>query len=133
MKTKPLWGWLIAAVGIPVVALFAFTNELPVIGWDNRVRQAIVDGLVFVATTRLLVSVTWLLLESAGLVTLEIRLTLSEALGTGIILGMMRLPVRIQTTLMEGKQNWKMSFAALSRAARTLRIGLMRWYGGLRI
>jgi hypothetical protein len=103
MKTKPLWGWLIAALGIPVVALFAFTNELPVIGWDNRVRQAIVDGLVFVATTRLLVSVTWLLLESAGLVTLEIRLTLSEALGTGIILGMMRLPVRIQTTLMEGK------------------------------
>jgi hypothetical protein len=58
---------------------------------------------VFVATTRLLVSVTWLLLESAGLVTLETRLTLSEALGTGIILGMMRLPVRIQTTLMEGK------------------------------
>jgi hypothetical protein len=58
MKTKPLWGWLIAAVGIPVVALFAFSNELPVIGWDNRVRQAIVDGLVFVATTRLLVSVT---------------------------------------------------------------------------
>jgi hypothetical protein len=36
-------------------------------------------------------------------VTLETRLTLSEALGTGIILGMMRLPVRIQTTLMEGK------------------------------
>jgi hypothetical protein len=143
-------------------------------------------------------------------VTLETRLTLSEALGTGIILGMMRLPVRVQTTLMEGKllanqisrfleselkiptyvtvaqqippnsphfmlptpgvfkaqyaalqlappelrakyayasaalpygifahaaieQNWKMSFAALSRAARTLRIGLMRWYGGLRI
>jgi hypothetical protein len=31
------------------------------------------------------------------------------------------------------EQNWKMSFAALSRAARTLRIGLMRWYGGLRI
>lgn len=99
----PLWGWLLSAVGIPFVALFAFANELPVIGWDNRVRQLMVDAIVFVATTRLLVSVAWLLLEGAGLVTLETRITLTEAIGCGLILAAMRLPVRIQSTLMEGK------------------------------
>ena len=99
----PLWGWVLSALGIPVVALFAFANELPVIGWDNRVRQLMVDTIGFIATTRLLVSASWLLLESAGLVTLETRITLSEAVGCGLILAAMRLPVRLETTLMEGK------------------------------
>ena len=99
----PVRGWLIAAVGIPVVALFALTNELPIVDWDNRVRQWIVQGLVYVATTRLLVSVMWLLLEGTGLVTLETQIRLSAALRSGVILAMMRLPVRIQATLMEGK------------------------------
>jgi predicted acylesterase/phospholipase RssA len=99
----PIWLWLIAAVCIPFVSYSAFANELPRIGWDNRVRQAIVDVLVLVATTRLLVSATWMLLQGTGLVTTQIHITLSELLVAGVILAMMRLPVLVQTTLMEGK------------------------------
>jgi hypothetical protein len=99
----PLWGWLIAALIIPVIALFAFMNTFPVVGWDNRTRELIVNSLIFIATTRLLVSGTWLLLSSFGFVTMETNITLAELLSTGAVLAMMRLPIEIQTTLMEGK------------------------------
>ncbi|WP_314963952.1 patatin-like phospholipase family protein [Bradyrhizobium cosmicum] len=99
----PLWGWLVAALIIPVVAVFAFANELPVVGWDNRVRQLLVDVIAFVATTRLLVSIAWLLMEAVEIVTLETRITLTETISSGIVLAMVRLPVRIHSTLMEGK------------------------------
>ncbi|MET2831158.1 patatin-like phospholipase family protein [Mesorhizobium shangrilense] len=99
----PFWGKLISVLCIPIVALCAFANELPVVGWDNRTRQLIVDGIVLLATTRLLVAVAWLVLTFAGLVTREIRIGLNELLVCGAILAVMRLPVRIETTLMEGK------------------------------
>jgi predicted acylesterase/phospholipase RssA len=99
----PTWLWIVSLILIPVVGFCAFANELPVISWDSRVRELIVSTITFVAQTRLLVSLTWMLLLSAGLVTIETHITWWDVLDAGAVLAMVRLPIKIQTTLMEGK------------------------------
>jgi hypothetical protein len=88
----PLRWWLVAVTCVPIIGLFALTNELPLVGWDNRVRQFIVDVFVFVATTRLMVSFTWLVLTKLGIVTIETNITLVEVVSTAAVLAMIRLP-----------------------------------------
>jgi hypothetical protein len=47
-----LWLWLLFPVVVPAVTWFAFDNELPRVGWDNRTRRLLLDVLLWLTTSK---------------------------------------------------------------------------------
>lgn len=51
--------WISLPVVVPTIALCAFANELPWLGWDNRIRQLLLEVLLWITTCKAVLGIAF--------------------------------------------------------------------------
>ena len=98
--------WLLALCPIVVgaIALFAFANQLPRVGWDERTRRLLLDTLLWLTTTKVVLGAGERLVPSGFIAGLTLNLSWAAVLLACIVVLAILCSLDLRSTLIEGKR-----------------------------